>query len=102
MDTVALTAGEPSHDLLLIGPLEPKAVAVGAAVHGPPAQFQRFDPAGDFLEDGVFRIQRIAVLIHGSDFYGLADCQPPGADGFLPEDHAEERRLAGPIASDHT
>ena len=101
MDAVAFSAGQFADLLLLVGSAEIESRDVGPRVDLPAAHLQRFQAAGDLLEHAAFRFQRVAVLIDVAQFDGRPDPQLAGVGLLLADEHAEQRRLAGPVGPDH-
>src|SRR5262249_25368115 len=57
--------------------------------------------AGDFLEHGFARFERLAALIDVADLHRLPDLEGAFVRLLLPGNHAEQRRLAGAVRTDH-
>src|SRR6185437_15636130 len=64
------------------------------------AQLDLVRAAGDLVEDGLVRVERVAALIHIADRHRLAHLEGAGIGLFRPSDHLEQRRLAGAVRTD--
>src|SRR5512145_1802329 len=92
MQTVALTARQVTHPLLLVGAAEVEAGEIRARVDLLLADHDHFLPSGDLVPHGLLRIER-SRLIGVRELHGLAHLERAGVRRFLAGDHAEERRL---------
>ena len=101
MDAVPLAAGEVADLLFLVRPLEIELRDVGARRHLALAEHDIVQTAGDFLEDGIGRIERLTRLIDIRTDHGIANAKDAAVGLFLADDHAEERRLARAVGADH-
>ena len=63
MDAVALAAREQADLLLLVAALEVEGAAVGAGVHLGVAELDDVEAVGDFLPDGLLRVEAVAGLV---------------------------------------
>ena len=73
MDAVPFAARQVADLLLLVLALKIEAGDVGPGVHLAIAHLDRVMTAGDFLVDGLFRVERVAVLIDVAQLDGIAD-----------------------------
>ena len=86
--------------LLLVAALEIEGAGIGARIHLALAEIEHVVAAGDFLPDGLVRIERVAALIDIAQLHAVADFDFPGIGLFLAGQHAEQRRLAGAVGTD--
>jgi hypothetical protein len=97
---VALAARQVADLLLLVAAAEVERRAIGAAVHLVLAELDHLGAAGNFLPDGLVRIERVAALVDIAHLHGLADADRAGIGLFLAGEHLEQRRLAGAVRAD--
>ena len=64
------------------------------------AELDLVGAAGDLVEHGLVRVERVAALIDVADLHRLADPQRAGVRLLHPGDHPEQRRLAGAVRAD--
>src|SRR6266567_3020608 len=101
MHPVPLAARQGGNLLLLVGALEVEVGAIRARIHLALAQQDNVLPARDFLPDVLLAVERVAGLIDIAEMDRLADLDRALVRFFLPDDHAEQRRLAGAVRADH-
>ena len=101
VDAIALAARQRADLPLLAAALEVEPRHVGARRDLPLAELDLVVAAGDLLEHGLVRVERVAALIDVADLHRLADPQRAGVRLLLPGDHPEQRRLAGAVRTDH-
>src|SRR5690606_19005706 len=101
MDAIALTAGQRADLLLLVAALEVEGAAIGARIHLVLAEADDVVAAGNFLPDGLARIQCVATLVDIAELHRLTDADLAPVRLVLSGDHAEKRRLAGAVRPDH-
>ena len=97
---VALAARQRADLPLLRGALEVEPRHVRARRDLALAELDLVVAAGDLLEDGLVRVERVAALIDVADLHGLADLERPRVGLLLARDHPEQRRLAGAVGPD--
>src|SRR5215471_2481246 len=100
MHTVPLTTGQGADLLLLIAALEPEPARVRARGDLPFAQRDFLFSARNFLPGALVRLERGAALVDIGDLHGFAEHQLARVRLLLPDDHAEEGRLAGAVRPD--
>ena len=100
MDPVALTAGQISDALAVIGALEVEARHVRAAVDFAATDFEHFAAAGDLVVNGCVGVEVVAVLVDVAEVNGVADLDRAGIRFFTAGEHLEQGRLAGAIRTD--
>src|SRR6516164_6833082 len=101
MHAVALAARQRADLLLLVGALEIEVGAIGARIHLALAEQDNVLPARDFLPDILLAVERVARLIDIAEMDRFADLDRALVRFFLPDDHAEQRGLAGAVRTDH-
>src|SRR5215210_7413705 len=101
MQAVALAAGEHADILLPVGALEVEGRALGAVVELALAELEHLVAAGDLLIERLAGLQRVARLVDIAELHRLADADLAAIRLVLAGDHAEQRRLAGPVRPDH-
>src|SRR5262245_65759394 len=97
---IALAAREVADALLLIGALEVERGDIGARRDLAVAELDLILAVGDLLPDGLRRIEGVTALVDVRQLDRVADAQRPAVGLFLAGDHAEQRRLAGPVRPD--
>src|SRR5262245_28729310 len=100
MHAVAFAAGERADLLFLVGAAEVEAVDVGPGIHLFAAHFEVVVAAGDFLIHGLLGFERVAILVNVAQLDSGTDSQLAAVRLLLPDDHAEERRLASAVGAD--
>src|SRR5687767_1493027 len=100
MNPVPLAARERPDLALLPGALEVEPGTVRPRGDGALAERQLVFPAGDLLPHGVVGVQ-LTALIHVADLHRLAQAERAAIRLLLPDQHAEQRCLAGTVRSDH-
>ena len=101
MHPVPLAPRQGADLLLLVGALEVEIGAVGARIHLALAEKDNVLPARDFLPHVLLAIERIAGLIDVAEMDRFADLDRALIGFFLPNNHAEQRRLAGAVRADY-
>src|SRR5262245_60025873 len=101
MHAVALAARQRADLLLLVGAHEVEVGAIGARIHLALAEQDDVLLTRDFLPDVLLAVERIAGLIDIAEMDRFADLDRALVRFFLPDDHAEQRRLAGAVRADH-
>src|SRR3954465_15375319 len=100
MYAVALAARERTDLLLLVRPLEVEIGAIGARIHLALAEQDEILAARDLLPKVLLAVACGAGLIHVPEMHGLPDLDRTGVGLLLPDDHPEQRGLAGPVRTD--
>ena len=101
MQAVALAAREHAALLLLVGAREVETGDVGAGIDLPVAQRHQVQTARDHLEDRLFGIDRLVLLVHVGQLHRGSHAER-AAGGFLEShDHAKEGGLARTVRADH-
>src|SRR6185295_14896782 len=101
MYAVALAARERTDLLLLVRPLEVEIGAIGARIHFALAEQDEILTTRDLLPYVLLAVERVAGLIDVAEMHGLADLDRALVRLFLPDDHAEQRGLAGSVGTNH-
>ncbi len=100
MHTVALAAREIADLLLLVAALEVEGATIRTAVHVELTELDDFRTAGDFLPDGLVRVERVPALVDIAEMHGVADADGTRIRLLLAGDHLEQRRLARAVRPD--
>src|SRR5208282_2958583 len=100
MHAVALPTRELPHLLLLIGALEVEGGDVGSARHAVLAELELIEAVRDLLPHRLLRAERVARLVDVAELHRFTDAELAPVGLLLACDHAEERRLAGPVGPD--
>ena len=98
---VAFAARQGADLLLLVAALEVEGAAIGAAVHRRVAQGDQLGAAADLLPDVVVVAQRVARLVDIGQLHRLAQGDRALVGLLLTGQHAEQRRLARAVRTDH-
>ena len=100
MQAAALTPGQLSHQLLLVGALEVEAADVGARLHLELADIHDVQATRHVFPDGLVALQRFARLVHVGDMHGVADLDLATVRLLASGDHPEDSRLTGTVGAD--
>src|SRR6185312_3300958 len=98
---IALAARERTDLLLLVRSLEVEIGAIGARIHLALAEQDEILAARDLLPYVLLAVERVAGLIDIAEMHGLADLDRALIRLLLPDDHAEQRGLAGSVRTNH-
>ena len=101
VQAVALAAREHAAFLLLIGAREVETGDIGAGVDLPVAQRHQVQTARDHLEDRLFGVDRLVLLVHIGQFHRGTHAERAARRSFEAHDHAEEGGLARAVRADH-
>src|SRR5262245_46895570 len=101
VDAIAFAARQRAHLALLRRSLEVEPRHVRARGHLALPPLDLIVAAGDLLEYGPVRLQGLAALIDIPDPNRVAHAEGAGVGLFLAGDHPEQRRLSGPVRTDH-
>src|SRR5258706_5728995 len=101
MQAIALAARQLAHPLLLVAALEVERRDVGAGLDSAAAEIERIRAARDLLPHRLLRLERLAALVNVGERHRVAHAQGAAVWLLLPRDHPEQRRLAGPVRTDH-
>ena len=99
VQTVALTTGEHSGLLLLVGALEAKLAHVGAGRNLRLAHLDEVEPLGDDLPQVLVRVDATAALVDVGDLDGLTDLQVATVEWFETHDRLEQGRLSDTVGA---
>ena len=101
VQTVALTTGQHTSQLLLIGALEAEAGHIGAGRHLHTGHLDEVEAAGHGFPQVLVRIQALTVLVHVADFDGVADLQLAAGQRLQAHDGLEQRGLTHAVRADY-
>ena len=101
MQAVALAAREHAAFLLLIGAREVETGDIGAGVDLPVAQRHQVQTARDHLEDRLFGVDRLMLLVHVGQLDGGPHAERTARRSVQPHDHPEKGGFARPVGTDH-
>ena len=85
---------------MLVGSLEVESGEVAAGGHLAFTQKNSVGSARCLLENSLFRIQTVSVLVNVAQVNGFADAQRSGIGFFLTSNHAEKSGFAGAVGPD--
>jgi hypothetical protein len=101
MHAVALAAGELPDHLLLVRALEVEARCVAATGRRVVADRDVVETVGNLFPCRLAVVELVAALIDVRDLHRIADAQRAGVGFFLPDQHAEKRRLPGTVRTEN-
>ena len=100
VETVALAARQHAALLLLIGTREVETGHIGAGVDLPVAQRHQIQTARNHLEDRLFGVDRLVLLVHIGQFHRGTHAERTARGLFEAHDHPEEGGFARTVGAD--
>ena len=102
MQTVALTTGKHSAELLLVGAGKVETGQIGACIDVASTHADQIVSAGNDLIHALVGVDILMLLVHIGHLYGLPYLKLAFICLFQPHDKAEKRGLTGTVRADDT